>query len=208
VIAAHADTVVTVAAALRDEAVAAQEAADRATAEAEAGLTELQEQKQQLQDEVDEYEAVFDRLTAEEQARVTASVAGRALSSPDLSDLDVDPGTAAATAISAALAQVGAPYVWGSSGPDGFDCSGLTSFAYAAAGISLPHSSGAQSGLGTPVSRSELKPGDLVFFYSPISHVGLYIGNGMMVHARTYGQPVAVTSVDQAGYAKAVRILG
>jgi cell wall-associated NlpC family hydrolase len=113
-----------------------------------------------------------------------------------------------ATAISTALAQVGAPYVWGSSGPDGFDCSGLTSFAYAAAGVSLPHSSGGQSQLGTPVSRAELAPGDLVFFYSPISHVGLYIGDGMMVHARTYGQPVAVTSVDQAGYNTAVRLFG
>jgi peptidoglycan DL-endopeptidase CwlO len=74
--------------------------------------------------------------------------------------------------------------------------------------VSLPHSSGAQSQLGRPVSRSELQPGDLVFFYSPVSHVGLYIGNGMMVHARTFGQPVAVTSVDMSGYAGARRITG
>ena len=72
--------------------------------------------------------------------------------------------------------------------------------------ISLPHSSRAQSQLGTQVSRAELQPGDLVFFYSPISHVGLYIGNGMMVHARTYGSPVAVTSVDQRGYRFGVRL--
>jgi peptidoglycan DL-endopeptidase CwlO len=98
--------------------------------------------------------------------------------------------------------------VYGATGPSSFDCSGLTGFAYAAAGVHLPRSSGEQAGVGTPVSRSELQPGDLVFFYSPISHVGLYIGGGKMVHARTFGQPVAVTSVDQAGYNMAVRVVG
>ena len=106
-----------------------------------------------------------------------------------------------------ALGQIGDPYVWGSSGPNGFDCSGLTSYAYAAAGVALPHSSRAQSALGRDVARSELQPGDLVFYYSPISHVALYIGNGMIVHARTFGQPVAVTSVDQRGYRFAKRIV-
>jgi peptidoglycan DL-endopeptidase CwlO len=62
--------------------------------------------------------------------------------------------------------------------------------------------------VGTQVSRADLQPGDLVFFYTPISHVGLYIGNGMMVHARTYGSPVAVTSVDQRGYRFGVRLSG
>jgi cell wall-associated NlpC family hydrolase len=96
--------------------------------------------------------------------------------------------------------------VWGSAGPDGFDCSGLIAYAYAAAGIGLPHSSRAQSQLGTAVSRPDLQPGDIVYFYSPVSHVGLYIGNGMMVHARTFGQPVAVTSVDLTGYQGARRL--
>jgi cell wall-associated NlpC family hydrolase len=79
-------------------------------------------------------------------------------------------------------------------------------YAFAAAGIALPHSSRAQSQMGTPVARADLQPGDLVFFYTPVSHVGLYIGNGMMVHARTFGKPVAVTSVDQSGYVGARRI--
>jgi cell wall-associated NlpC family hydrolase len=61
--------------------------------------------------------------------------------------------------------------------------------------------------LGTPVARGDLRPGDLVFFYSPISHVGIYVGNGMMVHARTFGKPLAVTSVDQSGYAGATRLV-
>ena len=130
-------------------------------------------------------------------------MAGRSLRVPR--NLPMPPGAAGA-AIETALAQLGDPYQHAATGPDAFDCSGLTAYAYAAAGISLPHSSRAQSQLGTQVSRAELQPGDLVFFYSPISHVGLYIGDGMMVHARTYGSPVAVTSVAQRGFRFGVRL--
>ena len=103
---------------------------------------------------------------------------------------------AAQAAVNTALAQVGDPYVWGAAGPDAFDCSGLTQYSYAAAGVALPHSSSMQSGMGVPVSRDQLQPGDLVFFYSPVSHVGMYIGNGQMVHASTSGTPVQVVSLD------------
>ncbi|MGY1697512.1 C40 family peptidase [Geodermatophilus sp. SYSU D00814] len=112
---------------------------------------------------------------------------------------------AAQTAVQTALAQVGDPYVWGAGGPDAFDCSGLTQYAYAAAGISLPHSSKMQSQMGTAVSRSELQPGDLIFYYSPVSHVSMYIGNGQMVHASTSGVPVKVVSVDSMGGITAMR---
>src|SRR5205085_4376496 len=106
-------------------------------------------------------------------------------------------------------AQVGKPYVWGAAGPGSFDCSGLTQYAYKAAGVSLPHSSSMQSGMGTPVARSALQPGDLVFFYSPVSHVGMYIGNGQMVHASTAGDVVKISSIDAMGYyAGATRIAG
>jgi cell wall-associated NlpC family hydrolase len=119
-------------------------------------------------------------------------------------------GSAAAqTAVRTALAQVGDPYVWGAAGPNAFDCSGLMQYAYAAAGISLPHSSAMQSTMGVPVSRSELRPGDLIFFYSPVSHVGMYIGNGQMVHASTSGQPVKIAPVDyMPSYHSARRIAG
>jgi cell wall-associated NlpC family hydrolase len=111
--------------------------------------------------------------------------------------------------VNTALAQVGDPYVWGAAGPDAFDCSGLVQYAYAAAGIALPHSSAMQSTMGTPVSRSQLQPGDLLFFYSPVSHVGMYIGNGQMVHASTSGSPVKVASVDyMPSYNSARRIAG
>ncbi len=106
------------------------------------------------------------------------------------------PNGAAQKAVDTALAQVGDPYSWGATGPNSFDCSGLTSFSYKAAGISIPRTSKAQSTFGAPVSKANLRPGDLVFFYSPVSHVGMYIGNGQMVHASRAGKPVAVVNVD------------
>ncbi len=118
------------------------------------------------------------------------------------------PNGAAQVAVDTALAQVGDSYVWGGSGPDSFDCSGLTQYAYAAAGVQLPHSSSMQSTMGTAVSRDALQPGDLVFFYSPVSHVGMYIGNGQMVHSSTYGKPVSVVDLDyMPSYAGARRIV-
>jgi cell wall-associated NlpC family hydrolase len=90
---------------------------------------------------------------------------------------------------------VGDPYVWGAAGPDAFDCSGLTEYAYGAAGVYLPHSSNMQSTMGTPVSYYDLKPGDLVFFYSPVSHVAMYIGNGQIVTAPHTGDVVKVTEL-------------
>jgi cell wall-associated NlpC family hydrolase len=113
----------------------------------------------------------------------------------------------AQTAVNTALAQVGDPYVWAGAGPNAFDCSGLTQYAYRAAGISLPHSARMQSTMGTPVSKAALQPGDLVFFFSPVSHVGMYVGGGKMVHAATAGQPVKVVSVDSMpGFAGARRL--
>ncbi|GAB3202491.1 hypothetical protein GCM10027261_40790 [Geodermatophilus arenarius] len=206
-IADHTDGVLTEVAAAQAAAEQARADADAAAAEATAALTALHDQQAQVRAQADAYEADFERLTAAEQARVTTALAGPVLDAPSAAAAAAAaPGPAAAIAVQTALAQIGDPYVWGASGPDGFDCSGLTSYAYAAAGIALPHSSKAQSTLGTPVARADLMPGDIVYFYSPVSHVGLYIGDGKMVHARTYGQPVAVTSVDQSGYRGAVRV--
>jgi peptidoglycan DL-endopeptidase CwlO len=89
-----------------------------------------------------------------------------------------------------AYAQLGKPYQWGATGPGGFDCSGLTMMAWAQAGVSLPHSSRAQIGIGRQVTRSELQPGDLIFRYSPISHVSLYVGNGQQISATHTGSTV------------------
>jgi cell wall-associated NlpC family hydrolase len=118
------------------------------------------------------------------------------------------PTAAAQVAVNTAMAQIGKPYVWGATGPNAYDCSGLTSSAYRAAGVSIPRTSRAQSTAGVPVSRADLKPGDLIFFYSPVGHVGMYIGNGQMVHSSTYGQPVSVVDVDSMfGYNSARRMV-
>ncbi len=104
--------------------------------------------------------------------------------------------SAAQKAVDTALAQVGDPYSWGATGPNAFDCSGLTSYSYKAAGVTIPRTSKAQSTFGAPVSKANLRPGDLVFFYSPVSHVGMYIGNGQMVHSPKPGTAVHVAKVD------------
>ncbi|MGV0814629.1 peptidoglycan hydrolase RipC [Mycolicibacterium boenickei] len=102
------------------------------------------------------------------------------------------------TVIQAALSRIGSPYSWGGSGPSAFDCSGLVMWAFQQAGISLPHSSQALARGGQPVSTNEMQPGDLVTYYSDASHVGIYIGDGQMVHASTYGTPVRVAPVNNA----------
>jgi cell wall-associated NlpC family hydrolase len=104
--------------------------------------------------------------------------------------------------------ELGKPYVWAATGPDSFDCSGLTMYVYAKAGIYLPHSSGAQYGYGTHVSRGALAPGDLVFFGSPIHHVAIYIGGGEMIEAPHTGADVQVSSVDRPDYVGATRLSG
>ena len=111
-----------------------------------------------------------------------------------------------AVALRAALTRRGYPYVWGAAGPTAFDCSGLVLWAYAQEGISLPHYTGDQWNMGQHVSRSQLQPGDLVFFFADLSHVGIYIGNGLMVDAPSYGQDVMVQPIDWNIYVGAVRI--
>lgn len=107
--------------------------------------------------------------------------------------------------VNLAHAKIGSPYVWGAEGPNSFDCSGLTSYVYKqAAGISLPRSSSAQAGYGKTVSKSNLQPGDLVFFTTNgtgnVSHVGIYIGGGNMIHSPKPGQSVHITSINSSYY--------
>ena len=206
-IADHTNEVIADVATAQDVAERAQQDAEQAAGKAQSALGQLHDQQAQLEQRIAGYEADFDRLSAAEQAAVTSALAGPTLAAPRAANLAAAPTAAAAAAVKTALAQIGDRYAWGKTGPDSFDCSGLTMYAYAAAGVPLPHSSQAQSRLGRAVSRAELQPGDLVFWYKPISHVGIYIGNGMMVHARTTGSPVAVTSVDHGKYATARRLV-
>jgi peptidoglycan DL-endopeptidase CwlO len=125
--------------------------------------------------------------------------------SSDRMPVDVPASGRAGAAIAYAKAQLGDAYVWGATGPNAFDCSGLTMMAWAAAGVSLPHSSRAQYSSGAHVSESDLQPGDLVFYYSPISHVGIYIGGGMVLHAANPSAGVEISPLHSMPYSGAVR---
>jgi cell wall-associated NlpC family hydrolase len=204
---------------------------------AEASLEQIEVKQRDLEVRIADYQRQFEALDAAERAAAERAAADRVQAEEQLVRASrsertapsssagsssagsapaapapraaVAPSGAAQVAVDTALAQVGDRYVWGAGGPDAFDCSGLTSFAYRAAGISLPHSSRSQSQMGRPVSRGELQPGDLLFFYSPVSHVAMYIGGGKMVHASTSSQPVKVDNVDSfPSYNSARRLVG
>ena len=103
-----------------------------------------------------------------------------------------------------AYSKMGCPYVWGAEGPNSFDCSGFTSYVFRnAAGVSIPRTSSAQSGYGQTVSKSNLQAGDLVFFNTSgkgVSHVGIYVGGGNMIHAPSSGKTISVTSINSSYY--------
>lgn len=107
-------------------------------------------------------------------------------------------GGKGAVAVKAALTRLGDPYVWAAAGPHAFDCSGLVVWAFQQAGLDLPHSSQMLAAGGQAVSRDRMQPGDVITYYDDASHVGLYVGRGKIVHASTYGVPVAVGPIDNA----------
>jgi cell wall-associated NlpC family hydrolase len=115
------------------------------------------------------------------------------------------PSAGAATALDVARAQIGKPYKWAAAGPDSFDCSGLTMYAWGKAGVQLPHSAAGQYDMLPKVSRGQLAPGDLVFFGSPIHHVGIYEGGGIMINAPQTGENVRRDAIDRSDYAGAAR---
>lgn len=146
-------------------------------------------------------------LSPEAQARLAEQADQRAAAGITDADIEVNvtelsvklaPDTAAGIAVAAALTRRGLPYVWGATGPDSFDCSGLMLWAWAQAGVSIPRTSSEQSTL-PEVPLDQLQPGDLVTFYSPVSHVGMYIGNGLVLHASMPGVPIKVVPLDKAG---------
>ncbi|MGJ5753857.1 C40 family peptidase [Streptomyces puniciscabiei] len=177
---------------------------------------ELRRQKKTITGKLDEARRLLARLTPQQRAEVTGdgSAPGRASrSASDLRDALEQAGSAgdqnsrAEAAVSYAFAKLGSPYVWGAAGPNAFDCSGLVQAAYRSAGISLPRTTYAQINAGRRVSRSELEPGDLVFFYSGISHVGIYVGNGQIIHAPNPSAPVRLAPVDLMPFAGATRVV-
>ncbi|WP_299532439.1 C40 family peptidase [uncultured Streptomyces sp.] len=140
--------------------------------------------------------------TSADAAHGTSLRAGRSASRSAVAA----PHTRAAQAVAFAYSSLGKPYVWGATGPSAYDCSGLTQAAWRAAGVALPRTTYTQINAGTRVSRSQLAPGDLVFFYAGITHVGLYIGGGQMIHAPRPGAPIRVASISDMPFAGATRV--
>jgi cell wall-associated NlpC family hydrolase len=162
---------------------------------------ELKQAKADIDDKLAEAKKVLDGLQEQQREALLSRDSSRVSDAAD----NISASGSAATAISFAMAQVGKAYVYGAAGDSAYDCSGLTMRAWGAAGVSLPHSSAAQYNSGRHISESELQPGDLVFYYSPISHVGMYIGNGMIVNAENPSVGVTVTSLHSMPYVGAVR---
>ncbi|MHC0433562.1 C40 family peptidase [Streptomyces sp. O3] len=210
--------------------------ADGRLRELRARQAELKRHKATITNKLDKAKRLLSQLTAEERARAleARAAADRARAAepapqrtpaptpaPSAAAKPAAPpaaprgGTAApapsssrtAQAIAYARNAVGSPYVWGATGPNAFDCSGLTQAAYRSAGVSLPRTTYTQVNAGRRVSRSELAPGDLVFFYSGLSHVGLYIGNGQMIHAPNPSSPVKVSPISSMPFAAATRVV-
>jgi peptidoglycan DL-endopeptidase CwlO len=153
-------------------------------------------------------EAEVASLQAAEESARAARAASWARSSGgggDGGNYPSPPIPANGSVVDYAKSRMGCPYVWAAAGPNSFDCSGLMLWAYRKVGISLPHSSREQINSGYRVSRKDLQPGDLVFFGSPIHHVGMYVGGGMMIHAPHTGDVVKIASMDRGDYSGACR---
>jgi peptidoglycan DL-endopeptidase CwlO len=190
--------------------VVAERAAQRASVQTQ--LAERQALYSSIKDQIAQLEAAEQarqarlaaqaRAAAKKQQSAPEPVPAPAPSSSSggSSGSSAPPPATHSSVVSIALQYLGVPYVWGGASPSGFDCSGLTMYAYAKVGVYLPHNAAMQYGMGTPVSRSQLAPGDLVFF-NGLSHVGMYIGGGRFVHAPHTGDVVKISSLSEYWYA-------
>lgn len=168
----------------------------------------LGKKKKEVQAKLGEAQKLLNSLTAAERAEL-ADEENRATRASERSALNSAPPSSgrAASAYAAAQSQVGKPYVYGANGPNSFDCSGLTSWAYAQIGVSIPRTSQAQANAGTRIySQSDLKVGDLVIFYGDLHHVGFYAGNGQVLHAPRSGTVVRYESINNMPFQFGVRI--
>ena len=188
-----------------------QQAADQKAAQQKKATASLQAQKNQIQSMLAQQQQILSGLKAEQrrqleaaQAAAAARAASQARASRD-AYRSVPASGRAAIAVRFAYAQLGKPYQYGGAGPNTYDCSGLTMDAWGAAGVSLPHSAADQYNYGPHISRGDLQPGDLVFFGSPIHHVGIYIGNGNMIDAPHTGTVVQIQAVFRSDYVGASR---
>lgn len=174
----------------REEARLASDTARAAAADARRRADELDRRSAEMTVRIDEVRRRVDALSEAQRAQW----AGGPVMPPGYVAPPVDGVNGAALRV--ALSRLGSPYSWGATGPSEFDCSGLMVWSYAQEGKSLPRSSQAQATAGAPVARADVQPGDLVIYFAEATHVGMYAGDGLMVHAPTYGQPVKLEAVD------------
>ncbi|ALM42183.1 cell wall-associated hydrolase, invasion-associated protein [Streptomyces sp. FR-008] len=170
---------------------------------------ELGDKKKKVQGKLADAQKLLNSLTAAERAELQQEEERASRSAGDRVELGdaVPASNRGAAALAAAKSKVGTPYVWGATGPNSFDCSGLTSWAFAQAGYTIPRMSQDQANAGTRIgSQSALKPGDLVIFYSDLHHVGFYAGNGQVLHAPKPGANVRYESINNMPYMFGVRI--
>ncbi|GAA5082896.1 cell wall-associated NlpC family hydrolase [Thermocatellispora tengchongensis] len=186
------------------EVTKAIEAAERAKASAKARAEEVTKLVRDLDAKRDQIQKLIKQTESSLFRRALAST-GNSGAARRI-DLPIIGKGKAAQAARWALTQQLKPYVWGAEGPNSYDCSGLVMWAYQKVGISLPHYTGDQWTAGTHIKREELRPGDLVFFYNDLHHVGIYVGGGMMVHAPRTGDVVRIAPIGNRPYAGAVRI--
>jgi cell wall-associated NlpC family hydrolase len=172
-----------------------------------ATTAQLAQQKATVKAKLQDAQRLYNSLTSAQKAAIAADKA-RADRSNNRVVLGNAPAASqrAAAALAAAKTRIGLPYVWGATGPGSFDCSGLTSWAYAQAGVSIPRTSRAQAGAGTHLALSQLQPGDLVVFYSDLHHIGLYAGNGMVLHAPRTGETVKYEPISDMPFEFGVRV--
>ncbi|MFB7468686.1 NlpC/P60 family protein [Streptomyces sp. NPDC056224] len=196
-----------------DEVGKLRERAAGRLAELRAQRDELAGHKAEIEGKLATAKQLLAKLTAEQRAAYEARTVGASPAAGPQSAQSPAPapapapvgGSRAARAVAFAHGAIGKPYVWGATGPGSFDCSGLTQAAWRAAGVSLPRTTYTQINAGQRVSRDQLAPGDLVFFYSGVTHVGMYIGNGQMIHAPRPGSTVRVAPIDSMPWAGASR---
>ncbi|UQX88274.1 NlpC/P60 family protein [Jatrophihabitans telluris] len=205
---AHQSAIAAQAVAANEQAKSAQSRSAQAVAEATAQERAVQQRQTDLKAQISKYQTTLATLTASARSAYYGS------STPSSAEIaaavaNYSHGASAqdVLAIRAALAQLGKPYVWAAAGPSTFDCSGLTMWAWNAAGVALPHLASSQQGMGTPVDRASLRPGDLVFFGSPAYHVALYMGSGMIIQAPTSGDVVKISLLaGMQDYSSATRL--
>jgi cell wall-associated NlpC family hydrolase len=195
--AAYGGDVVAEAGRVADAAVRAHEEARAAEAKVVDGAAQVEAQKAELDRRIGEVRSALERLTPEQRSLLaSAEFTG--------GDVRIPSGDVGAV-LRFVLAQLGKPYVWGATGPNSYDCSGLMQTAFRVGGVAIPRVSIQQSGVGRQVLRHEVQPGDLIFYYQPVHHVAIAVDNLRAVHAPTFGETVKLSRIDNIGPITVIR---